>query len=100
MIARQLAWQCRNINKLVPRLRRTISGTNLKDNNQPLAPRDMSDLGSMSQNYLQEKLESLEAAQPDLDKFAFFNFDKMSELPWFLDFLEPVISKGKVEKEV
>lgn len=48
------------------------------------------------QELIQSRLEELEANKPDLDKFALFNPETLAELPFFLDFLEPVVSQGKV----
>lgn len=49
------------------------------------------------QELIQSRLEELEANKPDLDKFALFNPETLAELPFFLDFLEPVVSQGKVK---
>lgn len=45
--------------------------------------------------YLQNSLSELEKNKPDLEKFSFFNVDRMAELPFFLEFMEPVVSGGK-----
>lgn len=48
------------------------------------------------QELIKSRLEELEANKPDLDKFALFNPESLAELPFFLDFLEPIVAQGKV----
>lgn len=60
------------------------------------AMQDFASLTADQQKVLKHKLEELEANKPDLQNLYQYNLESLSELPIFLEFMDPIVSGGKV----
>ncbi len=60
------------------------------------AKMDFASLSAQQQKALKARLDELEASKPDLQNIYQFNLEDLSELPFWLDFMEPLVSGGKV----